>query len=104
MLAPVAERSPHRLCEARYGLQTLQNDSAVDVDAPLFRIGLHLMVLATFYSAIPEHRVVLWVDRVHEADDGVSPVVLLELFVLGEKHLLGLRVSIAGDEFWLLVG
>jgi hypothetical protein len=46
---------------------------------------------------------VLRMDRVHEADDVVFAFVLLELFVLGEKRFLGLRVRLAGHELWLLI-
>ncbi len=61
------------------------------------------MVLATLDPAIPEHRVVLRMDRIHEADDVVLVLVLLELFVLGKQRLLGLRVGLAGDQLGLLV-
>ncbi len=60
-------------------------------------------VLATLDPTISEYRVVLWVDRVHEANDVVSPFVLVEFFVLGEKCLLGLRVSLAGHALGLFV-
>ena len=79
--------------EAYHRLQTLQIDHAVDSDASLPRVGLYLVVLATLDPAIPEHRVVLRMDRIHEADDVVLVLVLLELFVLGKQRLLGLRVG-----------
>lgn len=73
--------------------QRLQVDGTVDVEAPPRGIGPHFAIFAALDPAVTQHRVVLRMRCVHDANNVIFALVLLSFLLPDEERLLSLRIG-----------